>query len=391
MRRRSKGFTLIEIAIVIAIIGLIAAGMTAMLTTFLKSTRSRVAADNATVVEQSLQRFIERFGRLPCPAVPTLSPGTSGYGVEDSIVTSCAATAIGTTGIARGVVPWVTLGLSLDQVQDGYARMFTYNVTIAATQTNSSTISPTKGNMTIHSGTPTVMGLPPAGNQINSCWTGSVPVATENSCNMDAVVVLVSHGENGLGAYTSQGGQLDVPTSAGELENVDANVKFVKGDTNATGFDDVVFAWSPDDLFEPLARQGTLKSATAITNDTLRNTALAISNAIVSAATNCGTPPCGSGNWPTALIPAFVAPTVLVPCGSVQGVALPTDAYAANTAGDNICGTTTGSFTLTSWGLDGLTFASPPTNPNTNRYDDIVLTVTVDQIRSQLNTRFPSC
>jgi prepilin-type N-terminal cleavage/methylation domain-containing protein len=369
LRRGRAGFTLIEMAMVIAIIGLLAAGITALLSTFLKSARSRVAGDNSAVVQQSLQRFIERYGRLPCPAVPTKAPGATGYGVEDAATTQCAATAVGATGIARGVVPWVTLGLPVDQVEDGYTHMFSYNVTIAATQTTTANASAMKGTMTVHSGTPAVMGLSRVGNQINSCWTAAAPPATENSCNMDAVVVLVSHGENGFGAYTSQGGQLDAPTSAGELENVDANVAFVKGDPNSTGYDDLVFAWSPDDLMEPLARQGTIKSATAVTNDSLRNSAVAISNFMVNNTTAPNTytipaaSPVAAGNdaWGAALV------------------------YASPNAGASLCSLAAGQivFTLTSVGIDGVAGL----NANTNRNDDITISVTVDPLRAQINNR----
>jgi prepilin-type N-terminal cleavage/methylation domain-containing protein len=408
-RSRASGFTLVEIAVVLVIVGLITAGIAAMLTTFLKSTRAKVAGDNSAIVQQALQRFIERYGRLPCPAVPTLAPGAANYGTEDVAGCTTPPVPVGATGMARGVVPWISLGLPLDQVRDGYSRMFTYNVTITATQTNAANVSATRGNMTIHTATPTVTGLNAPGNQINSCWIGAAPApAGENSCNMNAVVVLISHGENGAGAFTSTGGQLPVSTVPAEIENTNADVAFVKGDPTAGGYDDVVFAWSPDDLLEPLARQGTIKSATAVTNETLRNTALAISTAILNAATNCANPgpPCGPGpgppflapNWPTAPIPA--APLLPPPpCQTVQGVALPTDAWGtclvyavvSPPGSINICGTTNGAFTLTSAGIDGQIFVAPPTNPNTNRNDDFVITVTVDQIRSQLGTRFGAC
>jgi prepilin-type N-terminal cleavage/methylation domain-containing protein len=376
--RSARGFTLVEIAVVLVIIGLITAGILALFTSVLKSSKSRVAAENATVVQQALERFIERYGRLPCPAVPTAAPGAANYGVEDTVVAlpgaSCPNVAVGATGMARGVVPWISLGLPLDQVQDGYAHMFTYNATIAATQTNASNVSATRGNMTIHTATPTVTGMNAPGNQINSCWIGAAPApAGENSCNMNALVVLISHGENGFGAFTSTGGQVTAPTSAAEIENTNADVAFVKGDPTAAGFDDVVFAWSPDDLLEPLARQGTVKSATATTLETLRSSAIAISNSMVN-----GT----------------VAPNLYaIPAASP--VALPADAwgnavvYTALNAGNQMCptmpaGTTVPAvFTLASPGIDGV----PGLNANTGRNDDLSISVTVDPLRNQINNR----
>jgi prepilin-type N-terminal cleavage/methylation domain-containing protein len=404
-RSRASGFTLVEIAVVLVIVGLITAGIAALMTTFLKSTRSRVAADNAAVVQQSLQRFIERYGRLPCPAIPTLAPGAVGYGVEDTVATSCPNVAVGATGMARGVVPWVTLGLPADQVQDGYARMFSYNVTIAATQTNASTVSAMRGNMTIHTGTPIALGLAPTGNQINSCMNTTAPPAGGddlNGCNMRAVVVLLSHGENGFGAFTSQGGQVTAPTDASEVENTDANVNFVKGENMASGFDDVLFAWAPDDLLEPLARQGSIRSATAITNDTLRNTAIQLSNAIVNSATCPGVPPPPCSATATIPIapplpppaqPVSVPPTITMPN---DGWATPATAqpliYSTANSGSHLCDGTlpagTVAFALTSVGVDGVLTIAPATNPATNRNDDTVLNITVDQMRSQINTRF---
>src|SRR5258708_37255427 len=111
------------------------------------------------------------------------------------------------------------------------------------------------GNMKIHEArppatpaTPPVLGLPPPSsrNQVNSCWIDpSAPAATENSCNMKAVVVLISHGENGFGGLTSAGGPMaNASAGASQLEDLKPELGVVGGDPAATGLHDVVWGWS---------------------------------------------------------------------------------------------------------------------------------------------------
>jgi prepilin-type N-terminal cleavage/methylation domain-containing protein len=421
LARGHRGFTLIEIAVVLIIVGLIAVGTTAMLSGVLKSGRGRASNDNSVLVQQALQRFIERYGRLPCPARTDQLVGVNA-GLEDLATsdptTTCANTLVpgtvaATTPVARGVVPWKTLGLSIEQVQDGYYRFFSYHVTPATTALSATNVNAMRGDMTIHTGTPPQLGLPPTGNQINSCMNTTTPPVggdDQNGCNLRAVIVLLSHGENGAGAWLPTGSQLALPTTdAGEIANTDTgNASFVRGETAASGYDDIVYAWGPDDLLESLARQGSIKSAVAVTNDTLRNTAIAISNAVVNGATNCSNsaPPCGAlpvlpattgTNWPTAAMPV-ATPGIAPACDTVKGVVLPKDAWGTcityavvtNPATGNICGSPDGTFSLTSAGIDlnptpGTVYAP------TGRNDDTVLNVTVDQIRSQLATRFGAC
>jgi prepilin-type N-terminal cleavage/methylation domain-containing protein len=390
VKRNSLGFTLIEIAVVLVIIGLITAGILAMFTSALKSTKSRVAADNASIVQQALERFIERYGRLPCPAVPTATSNQPNYGVED--VAGCTTLPVPAVPnvMARGVVPWKTLGLPLEQVQDGYAHMFTYHVAIPATQLTAATVSSMRGNMTIHTNVPAALGLPPTGNQINSCMNILAPPPGGddlNGCNMRAVVVLLSHGENGYGAYTSQGGQVTAPADLAEIENTDANVNFVNGEATASGFDDVLWAWAPDDLLDPLAQRGTIRSPAAVTQDQLRNAAIQVSNLIANKTSSC--PAACSAPFPASpggSSSVTIGGTTILLANDGWGTVSTPQPLLYTSGGGDICGSAPGTiaFTVSSIGVDRI--AGP--NPNTNRNDDLLVTVTVDQIKSQIITRW---
>jgi hypothetical protein len=108
-------------------------------------------------------------------------------------------------------------------------------------------------------------GLPATGNQLNACST----TANDNRCNKAAVVMLISHGRNILGAYTTDGVRAPMPAGAAEVENTDANRFVVNAEPSAT-FDDVLAPLSPDDFLGPLAAQGAIKSERALLQDRAR-------------------------------------------------------------------------------------------------------------------------
>lgn len=96
-RGSAGGFTLIETAIVIGIIGLLLSAMLPTLSTRYELTRLRQARADLAQAEEALYGFALTHGRLPCP-------DTVGDGVEDRESGSCRA--------EEGVLPSADLGVS---------------------------------------------------------------------------------------------------------------------------------------------------------------------------------------------------------------------------------------------------------------------------------------
>ena len=269
-RHRSAGFTLIEIAVVVFIAGLLLSAVLTVITGIVDRTRNSADQAKLESIKVALATFLSRELRLPCPAVITLASDTANDGVEDTTSDgngACAATIRPSPWVvATGAIPWKTLGLSKESSIDGYANRFTYQVTKTATTLNSQTVSGMLGNITIHSA-----GLGTAGNQTNNCL---VSPSTTNPCA--AVVVVVSHGKNGSGAYTGSGLQIPFDSSVtgnDEKENTNADNKFVVkaySENSSNPYDDKVLSITAGDLLTPLAAQGTLKDWRAKYNEDIR-------------------------------------------------------------------------------------------------------------------------
>lgn len=158
-RSREAGFSLIELAILMVIVGLLVATALSTFDAYQKRTALNTTIEKRNNIEIALGRFLADNGRLPCPADPALPVTDSDSGIENcrpgglayptltppSCTGHCRIEGArkpfpGLNGVAatpgvekdrilRGVVPYKTLGLALWEAYDGWGSMMTYAVT----------------------------------------------------------------------------------------------------------------------------------------------------------------------------------------------------------------------------------------------------------------------
>jgi len=194
MKNIYKGFTLIEMAVVLVIVGLLLSGLLIPLTAQIDQKDYSQAKSQLQEIREALLGYAVVNGRLPCP-------DTSGDGIEDV----CSTIASSTTG---GNIPWIDLGI---QPRDPWQQNYRYRVNGAFT--SSFTLSTTGSGL------------------------GVLRVCTDNTCAANVAsnvpAIIYSSGKNGG----------SVSTSADELENTDDDKDFVSHDFSnsaVAGFDDLV-------------------------------------------------------------------------------------------------------------------------------------------------------
>lgn len=257
---RSHGFTLVEMAMVLAIVALLLTGLVPTISSQIEQRKISETKSQLQEIQQALIGFALINGRLPCPAQASLATGAADAGLEARVGNTCACVTAGggvakATGVAcdngqfdsvTGVLPWVTLGIS---ETDAWNRRFTYQVTthfaddIAANTTH---CSPPATNPTASSFALCSKGV---SDVLSSAGSGSI------AKNVPAV--FVSHGTNGAGAFDSTGNQLAVSTNGDEADNSNNDTHFVSHEFT-TGYDDLVGWISPSILFSKMVSAGKL-------------------------------------------------------------------------------------------------------------------------------------
>ena len=210
---QTEGFSLIEMAIVLVIIGLLLGGLLTPLSTQREISNIK---ETQELLEETMLAIMgyaySNNGAFPCP-------DTDNDGLENG-ATTCNQ--------QEGNVPWATLGTSNGDSFRGNRLGYRIDAIID----NHAPIS--------------------------CSATATISICSESTCAVEtpltnaAALVLWSHGKNGFGATNTQGSTNIAPTSTDELANIhttndalSANKVFVKrirtdGTSSAGEFDDII-------------------------------------------------------------------------------------------------------------------------------------------------------
>jgi prepilin-type N-terminal cleavage/methylation domain-containing protein len=221
-QKRHCGFSLIELAIVIAIIGLLAGAFLQFYSIQIGKRRFEVTKSRLEDLRVALTLYAATHERLPCPASP-MGAMRPALGKDGRDADPCAPDALKppegviayrsdplsddqSLQVWIGIVPTQELRLGHDQEIDGWGNAFTYAVSRRLTVPQAM-----RGNP-----------LPP----------GIISVVDEKGRNVldepnTGRYVIVSHGPSGAGAWTVQGGQKPCQPGTGDFMNCNGGGVFV--------------------------------------------------------------------------------------------------------------------------------------------------------------------
>ena len=112
-RIRRRGFTLVELAMVLFIVSLLVGGLLVPLASQLESRQRNAALEQMEFIKEALIGFAIINGRLPCYTTQS-NPAASTYGEED-VTCNPAGLAFDSDGDGEnddGILPWKTLGMA---------------------------------------------------------------------------------------------------------------------------------------------------------------------------------------------------------------------------------------------------------------------------------------
>jgi prepilin-type N-terminal cleavage/methylation domain-containing protein len=239
--RNGRGFSLVELAVALAIIALLLAGALIPLSAQIDVRNVGDTQRSMESIREAIIGFAQANGRLPCPANGGIASGAAGAGTEQFTAPSCTA--------LMGVVPWATLGVP---ETDAWGRRFSYRVSpafadsvenppgtpLATWNTRSTAYTPPAPPPTFlpqsvsspaspaNQAPSCNLTIPPTLSSFALCSLGDIAVFTRVAAGTPAVAlgvalpaVIISHGKNGAGAFTTAGATLAAPAGADEIAN----------------------------------------------------------------------------------------------------------------------------------------------------------------------------
>ena len=350
-RKRLAGFSLVEMAIVLLITGILMGAGLSLLSVKQAAAQLDATQKHQETIKQALINYLGKNRRLPCPATLASNPP----GSESRTGSPCAN--------YSGIVPYAELGLDRSVALDGWENFITYVVS-----PNPIAAPPPLAAWLYTYGIAAPQGT---SNSSLAFWpsnsSGAINITGTNAIN-GIVVALISYGKNGYGASTIRGTNsppagIDEQQNANPVSGVPPTVTVVKRDASdlpANPFDDVVMILSASDLTGPLIANGTLQAnaqaALSQANDAVIGSILALrSNPCAQTCTSTSAPSVCTSYMPGP--PVCVAYDTATPPNCTSYVPGP-PVCATSTS---LLSTCTSYTNACSYGLpSNYTFTSPP-------------------------------
>jgi prepilin-type N-terminal cleavage/methylation domain-containing protein len=236
-RQHVSGFTLIELAVVLMVSGILMAAYMDASRLALENKRRNVTMERIDLIQDAMAHYFARYGAYPCPG-PPVSAGPDDLkagncaSLDDADIAEAEEHGIAFINsragrkIIEGAVPYRLLDIPRENTLDGWNNQLTYAIT--AGLTSHDTFNANDGGISIVDEYDTSLINPPA----SALWA------------------LVSHGPDGSGAwYDGAPSARSCPSGRMETINCNHEGRFVVAPTstavNQNTYDDIVFyrAW----------------------------------------------------------------------------------------------------------------------------------------------------
>lgn len=257
--RLQRGFSLLELAVVLAVLGFLAALFLPITNTLMDNNRRSETRAKLDALEASLARFVMTTRRLPCPADGALPPTDANHGRESAGTGICTS-----NELLNGVVPWRTLAIPQDAATDAWGSLVSYRVW-AGSATNPltpaggmdmSTLDPSSGSVVAN--WLVSRGFRPC--NASPCAVGSAAELASKVSGNGIAYFLISHGANKWGAFNASGNLITTANGPGPgtLENINRNGVALRTTSPADFYIDTELNDNPASYFDDIVLRPTV-------------------------------------------------------------------------------------------------------------------------------------